>query len=134
MSREPTSVALCVVGAAIRDGRVLLVHRSPAQRHYPGVWDLFGGHVEKGESLEEALRREAREELGIEVLALSWLGQVYDPIEPAILHVYAVTSWKGEVFNAAPEEHTELCWFGVRDLPESDGLDAYRRLILEALE
>ena len=81
------SAAICVVGAVIRGGRVLLVRRSPSARFYPDVWDLFGGHVDGGESLEEALRREAREELGIEVLALRWLGQVYDPVEPAVVYV-----------------------------------------------
>ena len=86
------------------------VYRSPSKRHYPDVWDLFGGHVEAGESPEEALRREAREELGIEVLATTWLGQIHDPIEPAVVQVYAVAS---EPVNAAPEEHTEVrvqCW------------------------
>ena len=33
-------------------------------RFYPGVWDLFGGHIEGKESPEDALRREAMEELG----------------------------------------------------------------------
>lgn len=132
-SRESASAALCVAGVVTRGGRVLLVHRSPSARHYPDVWDLFGGHVNKGESLEEALHREAREELGIEVLALRWLGQTNDTAEPAVVHVYAVTSWEGEPFNAAPDEHTEVCWFGARELPQSDGLDAYRALIVEAL-
>ena len=57
------SIARCVVGALIRKGRVLLVKRSPRVRHYPGVWDLMRGRVEGDESLEDALRREAFEEL-----------------------------------------------------------------------
>lgn len=36
---------------------------------YPGVWDIFGGHIEDKETTYEALCREMREELGIEVLA-----------------------------------------------------------------
>ena len=127
------SAAICVAGAVINNGRVLLVHRSPSARVYPDVWDLFGGHVEEGESLEEALCREAREELGIEVLALRWLGQIYDPVEPAVVHVYAVSSWEGEPVNAAPEEHMEVRWFGAGELPESEGQDAYRALVVTAL-
>ena len=127
------SVAVCVAGAVIRDGRVLLVHRSPSARSWPDVWDLFGGHVDGDESLEEALRREAREELGIEVLTLKWLGQVYDPVEPAVVHVYAVSSWEGEPVNVAPDEHTEVRWFSAGKLPESDGLEAYRGLVVTAL-
>ena len=127
------SAATCVAGAVIKDGGVLLVHRSPSSRFYPDVWDLFGGHVEESECLEEALSREAREELGIKVLALRWLGQVYDSVEPAVVHVYAVSSWEGEPVNAAPEEHTEVRWFGTGELPESEGLDAYRALVVTAL-
>ena len=94
---------------------------------------MFGGHVGGGESLEEALHREAREELGIEVLALRWLGQIYDRVEPAVVHVYSVSSCEGEPVNAAPEEHTEVRWFGAGELPRSEGLDAYRALVVMAL-
>ena len=73
---QSDSAAICVVGAVIRDNMVLLVHRSPSARFWPDVWDLFGGHVNEGESLEEALQREAREELGIDALALKWLGRM----------------------------------------------------------
>ena len=125
--------AVCVAGILIRDGTALLVHRSPLERAYPNVWDLFGGHVEDGESEEEALRREAREELGIELLAWEWLDQAYDPAVPAIVHVYAVLAWNGEPINAAPEEHTDLRWFGVNELPKSEALDAYRALVENAL-
>ena len=127
------SAETCVAGAVIKDGRVLLVHRSPSKRFYPDVWDLFGGHIEEGECLEEALSREAREELGIKVLALRWLGQVYDPVEPAVVHLYAVSQWEGKPVNAEPEEHTEVRWFGAGELPQSEGLDAYRALVVTAL-
>jgi hypothetical protein len=39
-----------VVGALVREGRVLLVHRSPNKHAYPDVWDLPGGLIEAGES------------------------------------------------------------------------------------
>lgn len=127
------SAAICVAGAVIRGGTVLLVHRSQSARFWPDVWDLFGGHVNEGESLEEALRREAREELGIDVLTLRCLGRIYDPVEPAVVHVYAVSSWEGEPVNAAPSEHTEIHWFNVENLPESGALDGYRALVVAEL-
>ena len=130
---QSDSAAICVAGAVIRDDTVLLVHRSPSARFWPDVWDLFGGHVNEGESLEEALQREAREELGIGALALRWLGQIYDPVEPAVVHVYAVSSWEGEPVNAAPDEHTEVRWFSADKLPEWEGLEAYRALVVTAL-
>nr|WP_231918584.1 NUDIX domain-containing protein [Microlunatus sagamiharensis] len=38
----------------------MLGHRHPARRWYPDCWDLFGGHVEPGESPEQAARRVPR--------------------------------------------------------------------------
>jgi len=57
-----------VVAAVIRDelGRVLISQR-PEGKHYAGLWEFPGGKVEAGEAAESALRRELREELGIEV-------------------------------------------------------------------
>ena len=126
-------VARCVAGAMVSHGRVLLVRRSPDARYYPDVWDLFGRHVEAGESLEEALRREAREELGVEVESFHSLGTVYDPVEPAEVTVFVVVAWRGEPVNAAPDEHSEMGWFSVSELPDSSGLEGYRGLVVQAL-
>ena len=112
---------------------MLLVHRAPWVRFFPDAWDLFGGHVVDGETLEEALRREAREELGIEVLSCRWLGQVVDPVEPATIHIYVIQAWEGEPANMAPEEHIDLRWFSAPELPASEALDAYRSIVLACL-
>jgi len=45
--------------------KVLLVQRALSQEFYPGVWDLFGGHMEPGEGQEETLARELEEELTV---------------------------------------------------------------------
>ena len=52
-------------GLVVRDGRVL-ISRRPEGRHQGGKWEFPGGKLEVGESPEEALVRELREELGIE--------------------------------------------------------------------
>ena len=124
----------CVVGVVIREGMVLLVHRASWLRVLPSAWGLFGGHVEGGESLEEAVRREAREELGIVPLTLRRLGQLDNPGEPGVVHVYAVLTWESEPENAAPEEHTEIRWFSAVELPESAALDAYRPFVAAATQ
>lgn len=53
-------------GALIVDdqGRIFVQRRSMDRRLFPGAWDVVGGHLEPGETVEEALRREVREETG----------------------------------------------------------------------
>ncbi len=117
----------------IRDDKVLLVKRLPRRKVYPGLWDLPGGHIEGDESAEEALRREAREELGVEIQEYRELGTVLDPVEPADIDVFAISKWRGEPMNAAPDEHSEIGWFTADKLPESAALDCYRKEVLEAM-
>ncbi len=126
-------VARCVAGALISDGKVLLVKRSPQSRFYPDVWDLFGGHVNEGESSENALRREALEELHVEIESFRLLGTVHDPVEPAEIMVFAVLAWKGEPVNAAPDEHSQIGWFAVDALPDSAAPDTYREFLVRAV-
>jgi len=53
------------------DNRVLLCRMAPSRGVFPGQWALPGGGVEDGERIEDALRREVREELGIDLASLS---------------------------------------------------------------
>lgn len=74
---------LVCVGALITDadGRLFVQRRSMNRRLFPGAWDIVGGHVEAGEGLHEALRREVLEETGWQVTRIGpaagtfgWLG------------------------------------------------------------
>lgn len=108
-----------VVGALVREGRVLLAHRSPRERAYPSVWDLPGGVVEAGESERAALARELHEELGVEVVTtvrLCRFPAVLAP-EPTSVSAWLVLDWRGVPVNAAPGEHDDLGWFDLADLP-----------------
>jgi 8-oxo-dGTP diphosphatase len=108
-----------VVAAVLLDkGRVFLCHRSPSRQWYPDVWDFPGGHVEDGESAEEALRREVLEEVGVDI------GDVVDvPVlhlndaESSVnLTVWAVRAWEGDVQNRQLDEHDQIGWFGADEL------------------
>lgn len=96
--------------ALVRDGQVLLGHRHPGRRHYPNCWDIVGGHVEPRETPADAVRRECREELGIDIDdPLPIPMTVSDPhIE---MHAFVVTRWSGHPENTAPDEHDDLRWF-----------------------
>ncbi|GAB3589464.1 8-oxo-dGTP diphosphatase MutT [Angustibacter peucedani] len=110
-----------VLGALVRDGRVLLAHRRPDKHAYPDVWDLPGGVVEPGETELDALVRELHEELGVTVDAstvshlCAFVVQPGD--EPVRLSAWLVRDWQGTPANVAPEEHDDLRWFGLDDLP-----------------
>jgi 8-oxo-dGTP pyrophosphatase MutT (NUDIX family)/2'-5' RNA ligase len=89
--------------------RVLLGRRTRGQgRRYPGAWDGIGGKPDEGESLLEALAREACEEAGVEPLDLTALGCFHDGDRADAWFV--VTSWKGQPANREPSEHSELDW------------------------
>jgi 8-oxo-dGTP diphosphatase len=102
------------------DGKVLLGLRAPTKKVWPGHWDTIGGRVEEGESLEQALVREAQEEVGVTPVDFRLIATVRerrpDIYGDALHHVYAVTAWQGgEPVNVC-DEHTELKWFGIDDM------------------
>ncbi len=61
---------LGVAGKAVirKDGRFLLIQRSLRSHFDPGLWELPGGKIDHGEDLVEAVKREVREETGLEIL------------------------------------------------------------------
>jgi 8-oxo-dGTP diphosphatase len=107
------------VGALVREGRVLLVHRSPNKRAYPDVWDLPGGVIEAGESELVAFTRELHEERGVQIAtgSASHLCRLTagPAEEPALLSAWLMRDWQGTPANVAPEEHDDIGWFGVEE-------------------
>ncbi len=105
--------AITEVAAAVieRPGEFLLAQR-PAGKPYPGYWEFPGGKIEPGEDAREALTRELREELGIEVReATPWITRVYAYTHATVrLHFFRVTRWDGE---PRPLEDQAIRWQGV---------------------
>jgi 8-oxo-dGTP diphosphatase len=104
-------VKLTEVAAAVierPDGSFLLGQRA-ADTFYPGYWEFPGGKVEPGETAGDALVRELREELGIEVHhATPWLMRehVYEHAHVR-LHFFRVRDWSGELTDHV---HSALAW------------------------
>ncbi len=94
--RPVTEVAVGVLVQA--DGRFLLTSR-PAGKVYAGYWEFPGGKLERGERVEEALRRELQEELGIEALDIHrWKTELVDyPHALVHLNFCKVTRWQGDL-------------------------------------
>jgi 8-oxo-dGTP diphosphatase len=102
-----------VVGAAVlRDGRVLASRRTEPPR-LAGLWEFPGGKVEPGERDAEALVRELREELRVEVEVGDRLGDDLPIGATAVLRVYVCRLLSGE---PALVDHDEHRWLGADDL------------------
>lgn len=116
------------VSALIFDGeRVLLAHRRAID-----WWNLPGGALDPGETVEEALRREVREETGLDVDVGQLVGVYSKPLKREI-----VLSFLCQVSSGAPEQSLdddidESCYFALDALPART-LPKHRERIADAL-
>jgi len=92
--RPVTEVA---VGVLIREDGAFLLTSRPAGKAYAGYWEFPGGKLENSESVEQALKRELFEELGITIgAAHPWKTEMVDyPHALVRLHFCKVFMWEG---------------------------------------
>ena len=104
------------VGVLIaRDGRILLGKRGPGTRE-PGKWSFPAGLVERGESVEHAAAREAREETNLDVEIGDLIGLYSSEGETVVLVISAATAASGD--PEAGDDLVEIGWFAAAELPE----------------
>lgn len=102
-----------VNGILLQRNQVLLAKRSTTRRAYAGRWSFPGGHVEAGESHEQALCRELQEEIGVVPLDYHLAAVLEDPAaETTRYHLYAVTRWRGEP-AILDGEHSDIEWLAL---------------------
>jgi len=106
---DASGALLVVAGVVWRDGLFLGVER-PAGKAHAGWWEFPGGKVEPGESFQDALVRELREELAFTATALTfWREKRFTyPKGPVLLNFFHVTAFTGEV---VPQEGQRFAWF-----------------------
>jgi ADP-ribose pyrophosphatase YjhB (NUDIX family) len=121
----PTACAVCLDD----DGRILLARR--AAEVFNGAWDLPGGFVDEDEHPLDTIRRELREETGLEVEPREFLGiwmdrYSEDELGPSTLNIY----WTARVIGGEPEaadDVSELRWFAPHKLPPPEEI-AFRNV------
>jgi len=125
MSRAYPENPICAVGAMVfKDHRILLVKRG----HPPaiGKWSIPGGMVQLGETLEEAVIREAREETGLNVRPLK-LGKVVERIfrdvESRIEYHYIILDYVCEILGGTLQAGSDALAVDLVEVGSLDQLD-----------
>ncbi|NPB04714.1 MAG: 8-oxo-dGTP diphosphatase [Thermotogae bacterium] len=125
-----------VIGYPVEDDKVLLIYKKRGLGR--GLYNGVGGKIEEGETPEEALDREAREEIGIEVLERQWIAKLYfwDYYGTYMeVDAFLIKRWKGD-FKESDEARP--VWFSKDNLPydrmwEDDRIWLWRALRGERL-
>ncbi|KGM96191.1 DNA mismatch repair protein MutT [Clostridium novyi A str. 4552] len=111
------------VGAVIKNnrGEVLLLLRNKEPEK--GCWSIPGGKVEMFENIEDAIKREVKEEVDVDVEIIKLLTVTNHIISKEKTHwvapTFLVKIINGQVKNVEPQKHQDLKWFSINNLPEN---------------
>ena len=103
------ALSVKVTGAIIqKDNKFLVGRRAPSEKS-PGLWEFPGGKLEHGETLQECIKRELKEELGINAeIGDLFLHYTYDyPHISYELYFFKIKKYKGDLIKTA---HDKLEW------------------------
>jgi len=116
----------------IKDKKILLIKRG--SELYKGYWGTPGGYVGWDETIEDALKREVKEETGLTVTTMKFMFCNSDPSrhpKQVVNFVYYVSEYEG---NVAPSDDALECeWFQIDSLPERLAFD-HKENIKESLK
>ena len=119
-----------VVAALIWDGERFLACQRPAQKARGLLWEFVGGKVEAGETREQALIRECKEELGISVSVADVFMDVIHQYSDLKVHL---TLFNASVLSGELQklEHNDLRWITVDEIDEYQFCPADDEILLE---
>ncbi len=105
-----------VVAALIRDGDRFMICRRPSHKSNPLLWEFVGGKVEVGETKEEALVRECREELSVTVSVQKEYFDVVHEYPDITVHL---TLFTASIISGTPQklEHDDIRWITADEIP-----------------
>jgi len=102
-------------GVVLNRGRLLILKRKPDDDTYPEVWDCVGGHFEPGESAEECMLREAKEESGqaMRIIRVGSLVEYLDPYGRAVAVPFILRPDPKK--DIVPSEHSDFRWIKLEE-------------------
>ncbi len=112
------SAFVCII--LEKNNKVLLIKRANTG-HMDGFWSLPGGGLDEGETLAQAVIRETREEINVEIdqKHLQLIHTLHRKESSDILgFFFSATTWSGELKNNEPERHSHMEWFEIDNLPK----------------
>ena len=118
-----------VVGGIIINKNKILVAQRSIQKEHPLKWEFPGGKIVVNENPIDALKREIKEELSVDVKKYKFLLDYeydYQDIKKIHLYFYKIDEYIGKVRNI---EHNQLLWIQYNDLEKLDFLDGDRMII-----
>jgi 8-oxo-dGTP diphosphatase len=138
MSKEKFKLKFAVY-LVLRDGKDVLLSQRQNTGYKDGYYSLVAGHVDGGETAEDAMVREAREEVGITIEPTD-LKFVYathrlneNPDDEYVDFFFECSKWHGNIENLEPKKCGELLWANIEQLPRKiiedvrDVLETYEK-------
>lgn len=123
-----------VAGHALikRESKYLVTRRSKSNTYMPLKWDIPGGIVEPGETIEEAICREVSEETGLTIqvgrVIYVYANRDQLPVRQTFQIVYLCKYKSGEI-RLKPSEHDMYEWLHYNDIASVDMIDFLRELV-----
>lgn len=105
--------------AVIKDKKILLAKRKKDPSK--GTWDMLGGFVDAGESVEEGIIREMREETSLDIEIEEYIGSVADTYNdrPVIPLIFKAKLTNPDQKPIPQDDVEELAWFSLKEIPSN---------------
>lgn len=102
----------------LKENKILIAQRAPGE-NLAGKWEFPGGKIESGESPQECLKREIREEFDVDIEVLDYFGEsIYDYSSGTIKLIAFWCQWKAGDFIL--KVHSQIAWCNPKELDQYD--------------
>ena len=123
-------IAPCVLVGIVKDSKILLAR---SNRHRAGFFSILAGFVESAETLEQAAVREVKEEVGVDITNLRYVGSQPWPFPHSLMTGF-IADYAGGDIVCQPQEIEEAAWFALDSLPEVPPIETLSGQIIHQIQ